>query len=53
MRAFVRWAFNRHCDKLHNADFEVCRARLCRLAYRVERHFSQRWYGAEMPEVPR
>lgn len=53
IRTFVRWVSNHHCDGLHNADFEVCRVWLCRLAYRVERRFSQRWYKAEMPEVPR
>ena len=36
MREFIRLAFNRHEDKLHNADFEVCRVWYCRLARWLE-----------------
>ena len=36
LRGFVCWAFNRHCNRLHNADYEVCRDLWCRLAYKLE-----------------
>jgi hypothetical protein len=31
------YAFTRHCAKLHNADYEVCRSPLCWLAGTIER----------------
>ena len=33
---FFLFAFNRHINDLHNADYEVCRDWLCRLAWWLE-----------------
>ena len=35
-------AFERHCDDLHNADYEVCHDLRCRVTWFVERWL---WYG--------
>jgi hypothetical protein len=39
MRRFICWTFNRHCEHLHNADFDVCRSPACRLAGWLEGRF--------------
>ena len=31
--------FNWHCEKAHNADYEVCPNLICRIAYLIERLF--------------
>jgi len=36
--------FNWHCDRLHNADYEVCPNIICRIAYLIEQLF---WKGLE------
>ena len=37
-------AFERHCDDLHNADYEVCHDLRCRVTWFVERCL---WYGGQ------
>jgi len=37
-KQFVAYAFNRHCFRLHNADFDVCRHWRCRLARWLEQN---------------
>jgi len=36
------FAFDRHIANCHNADYEVCRHWLCRVAWFVEKWL---WYG--------
>ena len=36
------FAFHRHCQASHNADYEVCRHWLCRVAWALENLL---WYG--------
>ncbi len=33
--------FEWHCDKHHNADYEVCRHPLCFVTYRIENFVKQ------------
>ena len=40
---FIYWAFTRHGDKSHGADYEVCGDWLCRLAYLIERIFRREY----------
>jgi len=35
------FVFGRHCQELHNADYEVCRYPFCRIAWGLERLL---WY---------
>jgi hypothetical protein len=37
VQAFIYQTYRRHLDERHNADFEVCRRPLCRLAAAAER----------------
>ena len=43
-----RWIYRvyvRHCDDLHNADFEVCSDPRCWLAWQLERLLTGWLYG--------
>ena len=39
------YAWDRHLNRRHNAEYEVCRHQLCRLAWFVENLL---WYGGEI-----
>jgi len=38
------WAFERHCDQLHLADYEVCHDPVCRVSWWFENWL---WYGGK------
>ena len=39
------YPFNRHCERLHNASYDVCHHWLCRIAFFVEKWL---WYGGKV-----
>ena len=35
-KIYIGWAFDRHCQECHNADFEVCQDIACQVAVKFE-----------------
>ena len=50
LRLFIARVFLRHCEQHHNADYEACPDRWCRVAYWLEQRLWRWLYGLEAME---